>query len=254
MNSESHKILTRCVCEHLLLSETEINVAVEYSSFPDYADDVIFNIFSHKFNSLFNHNGSSLTHFCRPTRNMKFMGYLFNKDGSITKMKKPKIVSIEVDSENWIKHNILKRSCKLQHPIKKLLDVDGYTNDLFKFTFPTSAVMAEFISKYHNDKIKAASCCAHLACDICIRDHTTGTLFDGHQTYEGKINEIMKKEGNEIIEKTLKNETNENKIEPRKLIEMQAEKIGAFSNRPKVDFVIKEAAKIAKKIFLFFLK
>lgn len=251
MNYDSHHILTKLVCERLGFSISEIEDAVKYSSFPDYASDIIFCIGDYETDSVLNHNGSALTHFIRSTRDMKFMGYLFNKDGSITKFKKPEILSIKVDVNKWVNEFVLVKGCERNHPVQKLLDISGYTKDFFKFTFPTSAVMAEFITKNMANEIRAASCCAHVGADSCIRDHVWATMFGGHQTYEGKIDEVVKSRGEEIIEKVWKN-LNINIREPRITIEMQAEKTGAFSGRPSPDWAIRNAIEVMTNIFSYF--
>jgi hypothetical protein len=254
MNYDSHHILTRLVCERLNFSSSEVDIAVKYSSFPDYASDIIFNIGSYETDSVLNHDGGALAHFCRPTRDMKYMGYLFNKDGSITKFKKPEIISISVRANKW--NEFLIRGCEQEHPVQKLLDINGYTKDIFKFTFPTSAVMADFIFKNtmwtDSNWIKAASCCAHLGADSCVRDHVWATLFGGHQTYEGKIDELVKSRGEEIVDKIWKN-LKLNVREPRKIIEMQAEKTGAFSGRPSPRWAIENAVETMANIFYFFI-
>lgn len=251
MNYDSHHILTKLVCERLGFSTNQIEDAVKYSSFPDYASDIIFCIGDYETDSVLNHNGSALTHFIRPTRDMKFMGYLFNKDGSITKFKKPEILSIKVDIHKWVSEFVLVNNSN--HPVQKLLDISGYTKDFFKFTFPTSAVMAEFITKNMANEIRAASCCAHVGADSCIRDHVWATLFGGHQTYEGKIDEVVKSRGEEIVEKVWKN-LNINIREPRIIIEMQAEKTDAFSGRPSPRWAVENAVEVMANIFSYFKK
>jgi hypothetical protein len=251
MNYDSHHILTKLVCERLGFSISEIEDAVKYSSFPDYASDIIFRIGDYETNSFLNHDGSALTHFIRPTRDMKFMGYLFNKDGSITKFKKPEIISIKVDAHKWTNESILIKGCEQNHPVQTLLDITGYTKDVFKFTFPTSAIMAEFITKNAANEVRAASCCAHVGADSCVRDHVWATLFGGHQTYEGKIDELVKSRGEEIVEKVWKN-LNINIREPRIIIEMQAEKTGAFSGRPSPRWAVENAVEVMANIFSYF--
>jgi len=251
MNYDSHHIITKLVCERLNFSSSEVETAVKYSSFPDYVNDIIFKLFSYETESVFNHGGGALSHFIRPTRDMKYMGYLFNKDGSITKFKKPEIVSIIVRMNKWIDEDVLVKGCEQEHPVQKLLDIGGYTKDIFKFTFSTSAVMAEFIAKFANDRIKAASSCAHLGADSCVRDHVWATLFGGHQTYEGKIDEVVKSRGEEIVDGMWKN-LQLNVREPRKIIEMQAEKTGAFSGRPSPKWAIENAIETMANIFSYF--
>jgi len=255
MNFNSHHLLTEIICEKMNLSkyigDEGVADCVKYSSFPDYVSDIFFKIGTLKKNTFLGNDLSALTHFCK-MKNMKSFGYCMNKDGSIAKLKKLEIASIIVKDMKWNEVLTLDRTI---HPVQELLSIEGYTKDLFKFTFSSASIMGEWIC---NNKIKkqwwkAASCVGHLACDVCIRDHCWCTLANGHSVHEATVEEYLIKNAERIYDRTVKDRKVE-VFEPRKIIEMQAEKTGAWSGRPSNEWVIKSAFSALQDVFACFLE
>jgi hypothetical protein len=252
MNFNSHHTITELVCEKLKLSDligdANVQDAIKYSSFPDYANDIWFRLVGEgkkKRSSIFGHSLAAFTHFGRVTTPGHYMGYCFNKDGSITKFEKPNIFEISVDDTDWRKQifNVKDNKKITKHPVQQLLDVPGYTHEGLEFTYSTSAIMAEYTAKNYDKSYwwRAASIVGHLACDACVRDHNWCTILGGHSNYEGDIDEHLP-----IIEGIWKDvekldypQPIKSLREPRRIVEDQCEITGAWSGRPDPEWALK---------------
>lgn len=260
MNYSSHHIITELVCKKLnlreIIGDEGVEDAIKYSMLPDYVKDIFFKIGPlEKKHSMFGHELAAFDHFVRPTRDCHYMGYCMSADGSITKFKKPDFCEVMIDDEDW--DQALKKN-RTKHPVQELLDMPGYTHNGLEITYSTGAITAEWIEK-NTDESKwwrAAASDGHLACDSCVRDHIWGTLFGGHQTYEGTIDEVAAQSAERICEISWKSfrDVIENPRMPRTIIEMQAEKTGAWSGRPKPEWAILYGLKTTAEMFSWFIK
>lgn len=256
---DTHRGIAQEVGERLFPNHPEIVAElVKFSTAPDYIEDILIGptvtlLRSGAFGARFN----SFTHFDVPAGNMKMRGYNMGLDGSIPKIARPKWV-MKAYPLAW--EDVLRRDRPV-HPVQSLLDLEkkgiDITEDPWHFTFTTGANMADWVEKSTDPEkwAKAAGCNAHYACDSCIKQHVQGNLGNGHQKYEGKINDDFITFGEEVIARNwtfIEKRASELPATCRGIVELQAETTGAFRSTPTSEWAIKYGAAATLRVFQLF--
>lgn len=259
MNFDTHRGIAQEVGERLFPDKPEIVAKlVKFSTAPDYIEDILIgpmvtSLRSGAFGARFN----SFTHFCVPVGDCKMRGYSMGMDRSVPKFPRPKWV-MKVYPLAW--EDVLRRDRPV-HPLQKLLDLEAkgidIVDDPWHIGFTTGAVMAEFVEASVDPAkwAEAAGCAAHYACDACVKQHVQGNLGNNHQKYEGMINDIYTKAGEQIILRNwsfIEKHASELPATCRGIVELQAETTGAWRSTPSAEWAIKYGAAATLRIFQVF--
>jgi hypothetical protein len=171
----------------------------EYASLPDEVQDIAAGRFGTK---IAGHNLSAMTHFCVPTdQSGHFRGYCWHSDRSLChSLRKfdPRVGDVRVQTDPWMP--IVGRAIAEKHPLRVLIaDLQGKaTLDVDNFTFPTAAIMAEWVWKIVTSlngypSAKAVACICHWIQDACVPHHAHGWLTNGHTGTERRIRDEWKR-------------------------------------------------------------
>jgi hypothetical protein len=236
------------------IGDEAVEEFVKYSTAPDYMEDVLFQFGGKLYPDFLGHRYAAFNHFVRPTGNMKYMGYLLGKDGSITKFKKPKGLCVVVVNESAWNDVLVPVKQRTIHPLRSLIELPGYTKVPWLVTYPTAANMGQwtFDNRIRSLWWRAAACDGHDGCDSVVYHHARGLLFDGHQAYEGSIDETVMKDGEAICDKNWDKIAAEVEkiglLSIREIIERQAEITGAWSRKPPTEWCIRYGLKVVLQV------
>lgn len=217
MNGVTHEEITRAVVRAVQGSETTATVAAEFAAFPDAVDDVVVDGVGP---TIVGRHLCSLTHFQVPTTLRLFRGYCWSSDKSI----QPRIGRlalphrrVECDTSRW--WNVL-GSCAAadRHPLALLLSslVGKATIAADQMTYPTAAVMADWIGKAKPKNEAQLGCVLHYVQDCAVVHHSSGWMLNGHAYYEGALQEDWHTTGSANIDRWLNSAARSRRqLEPR---------------------------------------
>lgn len=246
---DTHRGIMQEVAEKIFPPDAPfIAELVKYSTAPDYIEDTFIgptatSLRSGAFGARFN----SFTHFIVPVGGGKMQGYCMGRDGSITKFPRPKWI-LRCYPLAW--EDVLKRDRPV-HPLQRLLNLENEGKDIsedpWHITYSTGAIMADWVWDSTDPMLwaRAAGCVAHYAGDACIKQHVQGNLGNGHQKYEGKVNDDFIAHGEKFIEqnwKAIERLAARLPSTARSIVEAQAEITGAHRSTPSSAWVIKYGA------------
>ncbi len=200
MNRATHRDLTGEVADAVLpdcFDDEYIDELSDAASLPDETDDIVAGRFGKK---AAGHPVVGLDHFCIPTDSLGHMrGYNWHLDASLCHAIRrfdPRVGDVRCDPAKWIP--VVGLALALEHPLARLIrSLTGRaTLDSDNVTFPTGAVMAEWVwkvvdlglaDKHLPPPPKVVGCVCHFIQDACIPQHARGWLLKGHASIESAV-------------------------------------------------------------------
>lgn len=179
-----HVALARAVCEALKVPRGDI--IAQYADFPDRVGDVYITGVG---TTIVGRQLCSLTHYCVPTSRRTFRGYAWKRDDSVPHLNLPdRDVRCLVDRWTGVS-----KKHRAEHPLVKLLAVEGYTHAADEMTWPTAAAMADWLAHDPEPSYQTIGASLHFVQDACVRHHACGWLMYGHGAYEATLQEFWYK-------------------------------------------------------------
>lgn len=246
MNYASHEELARIVGEKAKVPELDAFVAG--AVLPDYVDDLLIKLPGSKEwkNGALGYRFSPFRHFCKPIGMEKYQGYCMDRDPSWPKGLKLPLGQLKAWPSRWCDQLGMQSLGPDPDPMESIIKVST-GNAPQHITYCTSAVYAEWIGKQicrpavrANPKVfwKGVGAIAHIAMDKAVWHHTHICLLDGHQSYEGKIQEYGLKNRKWLEGLSLPAITGPFNI--RHQIELMAETCGARKSPPPCDWALRK--------------
>lgn len=202
MIGSTHRDLTLACCRSVFppLFNVYGEMISRAAMLPDNMEDIHVGRFGTK---IAGHQLTALTHFCVPTRGGKFRGYGWRSDRSLwhcIRKFDPRVGDVSCRPGSWVE--VVGPTEAPKHPLALLISAlhGKATLDLDNFTFPTAAVMAEWVwSKELQPHpfgpppghLKVASVC-HWIQDACVPHHSRAWLDKGHASFERRVDNVWK--------------------------------------------------------------
>lgn len=229
---------------------------------PDDMGDVIFGRFGSK---PLGHDAAAVDHFCVPTGSGHFRGYSWHGDTSLCHAIRrfdPRVGNVDVRPQGWFP--VVGQALALQHPLSALIKQLGgkATLDADNMTFPTAAVMAEWVWKvvatlnFTPPPPKVVGCILHWIGDSVVPHHAHGWNLAGHQKLEARVERMWSSDEESIVAMALLHAAQEDgagvpcPLNPRTLVEHVAQEtfdLGMAASNP--ELVLLRAA-MYSRIFL----
>ena len=205
MIGATHIALTRAVMLDLLppMLHAYGCECAESSALPDDMEDIKFGAFGTK---VAGHRTGALDHFVVRTTGELFRGYNWHLDGSLWHCIRdfdPRLGECRCLTGQW--DQVMDDDDAKRHPLILLLDaLHGHAStDADDVTFPTAAIMAEWIwgSVLARDGVaglppslpnpRAVGCVCHMIQDACVPHHARGWLAKGHASFEDRVDAVL---------------------------------------------------------------
>ena len=197
MNNVTHAELARIVGTKARVPELEEFVAG--ATLPDYINDLLVKAVGSRVwrTKLLGYPISPWQHFDQPIGGMKHNGYCMDRDPSWPKELNVPLGQLKSYPSVWSDALPSQGLSADLHPMESIIKVST-GNAPQKITYCTAPVYADWIRKQitrpevRRDPRafwKGVGAIAHLAMDLCVWHHVFLCLLNGHQAYEGKIQE-----------------------------------------------------------------
>lgn len=214
--------------------------AAKNADLPDRVSDITVGRFGTKIagNAL-----CSLSHFTVPTTGGHFRGYCWRSDRSLwhcIRRFDPRVGDVGCRTDPWVP--VVGADAAKMHPLAVLIrDLGGKaTLDADEFTFPTGAVMAEWVWKsvpwtftHGSPSPSIVGSICHWIQDGAIPHHSRGWLAKGHASFENRVAEEWEKadHGALIFEAGKFIDPEHGPATPRAIVEKCAQMSGGLLDR-----------------------
>lgn len=209
MNSVAHRAIAEYAGERCSsMKPADLENFVLGSTLPDECDDIMVkvgDIWKTRFGP---YALCSLTHFAGVSEG-RIHGYCFGHDRAVVKIGlrigkvRCRLPLVGPSVAGWR---------KVTHPLEELLQIEGVkSKKLSTITFPSSAAMCRYYERLmqaapssSGARFQLLGCAAHMAMDACVPQHVTCTLGEGHSSFEGSIDDLLRSEGTAVLKEAWK--------------------------------------------------